>query len=102
MIRRPPRSTLFPYTTLFRSLAVGEHQTIVVSYSVKDAQGATVPQTETITITGTNDAPTVTAALTDTAAEGSASVTKGTLTGSWHGHNCDAATCSVENVSYVG
>src|SRR5690348_17805077 len=23
MIRRPPRSTLFPYTTLFRSLAVG-------------------------------------------------------------------------------
>src|SRR2546422_6628846 len=25
MIRRPPRSTLFPYTTLFRSLP-GEHQ----------------------------------------------------------------------------
>src|SRR2546430_11240101 len=24
MIRRPPRSTLFPYTTLFRSLAHGE------------------------------------------------------------------------------
>src|SRR2546429_5990493 len=24
MIRRPPRSTLFPYTTLFRSLIVGE------------------------------------------------------------------------------
>src|SRR5256885_12856489 len=24
MIRRPPRSTLFPYTTLFRSIAVGE------------------------------------------------------------------------------
>src|SRR3712207_8176145 len=24
MIRRPPRSTLFPYTTLFRSDAVGE------------------------------------------------------------------------------
>src|SRR2546425_4763535 len=23
MIRRPPRSTLFPYTTLFRSLAAG-------------------------------------------------------------------------------
>src|SRR5258708_28443208 len=23
MIRRPPRSTLFPYTTLFRSLTVG-------------------------------------------------------------------------------
>src|SRR2546422_6198760 len=24
MIRRPPRSTLFPYTTLFRSLHLGE------------------------------------------------------------------------------
>src|SRR3712207_9082645 len=24
MIRRPPRSTLFPYTTLFRSLTCGE------------------------------------------------------------------------------
>src|SRR2546425_7423259 len=24
MIRRPPRSTLFPYTTLFRSVVVGE------------------------------------------------------------------------------
>src|SRR2546429_9201209 len=25
MIRRPPRSTLFPYTTLFRSLAFAQH-----------------------------------------------------------------------------
>src|SRR5258707_5823789 len=25
MIRRPPRSTLFPYTTLFRSLFVASH-----------------------------------------------------------------------------
>src|SRR5258705_5107607 len=25
MIRRPPRSTLFPYTTLFRSLRVADH-----------------------------------------------------------------------------
>src|SRR2546430_3845697 len=33
MIRRPPRSTLFPYTTLFRSMMrtpVGEHAAIVV------------------------------------------------------------------------
>src|SRR3989442_10390362 len=26
MIRRPPRSTLFPYTTLFRSPAAGGHR----------------------------------------------------------------------------
>src|SRR5256884_7239311 len=30
MIRRPPRSTLFPYTTLFRSPFVGYVQTICV------------------------------------------------------------------------
>ena len=28
MIRRPPRSTLFPYTTLFRSVRVGEEATL--------------------------------------------------------------------------
>src|SRR5260370_36750944 len=30
MIRRPPRSTLFPYTTLFRSLANGDAQFLVL------------------------------------------------------------------------
>src|SRR2546427_2449077 len=36
MIRRPPRSTLFPYTTLFRSLAraVGRHKEIAVRLSL--------------------------------------------------------------------
>src|SRR3712207_9477212 len=29
MIRRPPRSTLFPYTTLFRSLS--ERRTLIIS-----------------------------------------------------------------------
>src|SRR5258707_4338975 len=29
MIRRPPRSTLFPYTTLFRSIRTGEKEAIV-------------------------------------------------------------------------
>src|SRR2546430_11146378 len=28
MIRRPPRSTLFPYTTLFRSLAAGKRPVV--------------------------------------------------------------------------
>src|SRR2546425_8640048 len=30
MIRRPPRSTLFPYTTLFRSVSVIEPRTLKV------------------------------------------------------------------------
>src|SRR3712207_7030053 len=32
MIRRPPRSTLFPYTTLFRSL-VGQYDAVKKSYT---------------------------------------------------------------------
>src|SRR2546430_12486686 len=31
MIRRPPRSTLFPYTTLFRSLVRAAHAAVGVS-----------------------------------------------------------------------
>src|SRR5947209_14401480 len=32
MIRRPPRSTLFPYTTLFRSAIVVRRTVIVIAY----------------------------------------------------------------------
>src|SRR5258708_9433651 len=40
MIRRPPRSTLFPYTTLFRSaahtgVALGEHEMIRIGEQVQ-------------------------------------------------------------------
>lgn len=49
----------------FDHLAAGDTTTIVVSYDVTDAKGATVPQTETITITGTNDAPIVSSAIAD-------------------------------------
>src|SRR3712207_7322591 len=35
MIRRPPRSTLFPYTTLFRSILLG-----IFSLEQEGAQGA--------------------------------------------------------------
>src|SRR2546427_1627105 len=34
MIRRPPRSTLFPYTTLFRSVITGHLKDIVERYIV--------------------------------------------------------------------
>src|SRR5256885_3931839 len=37
MIRRPPRSTLFPYTTLFRSVVGGEHRALGVGHA--DARG---------------------------------------------------------------
>src|SRR2546426_4691227 len=38
MIRRPPRSTLFPYTTLFRSLALTASGTRAVSLRRKVAR----------------------------------------------------------------
>src|SRR2546430_13234741 len=40
MIRRPPRSTLFPYTTLFRSAAAAQH----VPKRRRRARGAPSPE----------------------------------------------------------
>src|SRR3712207_7207805 len=40
MIRRPPRSTLFPYTTLFRSLGFGRAREQRVNAEVDSAGGA--------------------------------------------------------------
>src|SRR2546427_9604893 len=40
MIRRPPRSTLFPYTTLFRSLVVAYGAIHVPVVSVRDIRNA--------------------------------------------------------------
>src|SRR5258707_2716610 len=40
MIRRPPRSTLFPYTTLFRSTGTPKHKTMATA-TVRLPRGAT-------------------------------------------------------------
>src|SRR3712207_8931075 len=40
MIRRPPRSTLFPYTTLFRSIQSLQHKNIKAQEHAREAQGA--------------------------------------------------------------
>src|SRR2546430_17311820 len=94
MIRRPPRSTLFPYTTLFRSgtnlgnlvlAADGSYTYTVANSAVQflaatNANGGTATHVDTFTVTaadgttkdvsftihGTNDAPTL-AALTQPA-----------------------------------
>src|SRR5260370_25471948 len=39
MIRRPPRSTLFPYTTLFRSKALPPRRTGVFGHAPGEARG---------------------------------------------------------------
>src|SRR2546426_9068257 len=38
MIRRPPRSTLFPYTTLFRSVQFGVNRWVMVTIGSNEAQ----------------------------------------------------------------
>src|SRR2546422_3303006 len=47
MIRRPPRSTLFPYTTLFRSISVTTppDEKVAACSTVIDAKRETVPVT---------------------------------------------------------
>src|SRR2546422_8245161 len=40
MIRRPPRSTLFPYTTLFRSVI--NSRPIIERYSLRSATGSLI------------------------------------------------------------
>src|SRR2546426_3814962 len=42
MIRRPPRSTLFPYTTLFRSQGVGCTESICSRVRAMDLKGDSV------------------------------------------------------------
>jgi VCBS repeat-containing protein len=56
-----------PANAAFNALAAGESTIIVVSYKVTDVHGATVNQTETITVTGTNDNPDIRAQSGDTA-----------------------------------
>src|SRR5256885_10247573 len=41
MIRRPPRSTLFPYTTLFRSMQVpGADQFVQIAFRLNEIPGS--------------------------------------------------------------
>src|SRR3989449_8316516 len=42
MIRRPPRSTLFPYTTLFRSVGNGSNELIQATLAVTVGAGTPV------------------------------------------------------------
>ena len=73
--------TLDPSASDFQSLGEGETQDITVSYDIIDNNGGSVAQTATITVTGTNDAPTVDGAIAVSANEGTGSVTFDLLEG---------------------
>src|SRR3712207_8469681 len=51
MIRRPPRSTLFPYTTLFRSQAAAALQQIGLSAVRAEAFSDSTPKDQVISTT---------------------------------------------------
>ena len=72
----------------------------MVGYNVVDVHGATVAQSETITITGTNDAPVVTAALTALASYGDASFSRNLLGGASDPDDGETATLAVASVTY--
>lgn len=84
----------------FDFLAAGE--TLVLTYTIRatdsDSTQATGDQTVVVTITGTNDAPTVDAALTLATSEGDAPVVRDLLEGA---SDVDASdTLSVTNIQY--
>src|SRR2546422_11639675 len=49
MIRRPPRSTLFPYTTLFRSISENRPEWALTDYACLCARATDVPIYPTLT-----------------------------------------------------
>ncbi|MEI9407155.1 VCBS domain-containing protein, partial [Mesorhizobium argentiipisi] len=64
----------------YDALKQGENAVLNLSYNVVDEHGASVAQTAQVTITGANDAPTVSAAVTSTASEDAAAYTIDLLT----------------------
>ncbi|GLK88159.1 hypothetical protein GCM10017655_12210 [Pseudomonas turukhanskensis] len=88
--------TVNPKDASFQSLAAGATKDVVVTYNVIDEKGAVVAQTATVTITGTNDAPTVSAAVTAAGVEDGASFTVNLLANA-----SDVDTGAVLNVASV-
>ncbi len=87
---------LDPSDDAFQSLAVDDVVELTITYNISDGI-VSVPQTVTFTVTGTNDAPVVAAALVDTAAEGSGSVVVDLLAGATDVDDGDML--SITNVS---
>src|SRR2546430_5652392 len=52
MIRRPPRSTLFPYTTLFRSVADRDKARGISDYREQKAREATLAKSSRVSLEG--------------------------------------------------
>ncbi len=84
-----------PSDAAFQSLPDGQEEVITITFEITDGTVA-IPQTATITITGTNDIPTVAGALMDAANEDDAAFTVDLLMGA-----SDVDTGDVLNVANV-
>ena len=97
--------TVDPSNPAFSHLAAGASQTIMVGYNVIDVHGATVAQTETITITGADAAPTPVAdsvAVNEDATASAASRAAGVLGNDTDPNTGDAATLVVSAIRGAG
>src|SRR5256886_11048075 len=74
MMRRPPRSTLFPYTTLFRSLAANS------ATSQSATAGTAVSTPPSVIVKDANGNPVAQVAVTFAAAPGNGTITGGSQT----------------------
>ena len=84
----------------FQSLAVGDTRDIEITFDVVDGNGGVVQQTLTITITGTNDAPTVDAEIVAAVSEDDAALEINLLAGA---SDIDAGTVlSIDPDSVTG
>jgi VCBS repeat-containing protein len=79
----------------YNALAAGATQVVTANYSVSDGRGGTANSTLTITVTGTNDAPTVTA---DTAAVNE----DATITGNLRTNDTDPDTGATLTYTVLG
>ena len=82
-----------PSNVAFQALAADETLELEVSYNITDGDGGSVSQTATVTITGTNDAPTVAGVLAAAATEDGDVVTLDLLEGAMDVDN--GATLSI-------
>src|SRR2546429_6781020 len=99
MIRRPPRSTLFPYTTLFRSSVLEAHgscsEAVAIESDGKGAlagEGSAAPLTGAISVLVSSDGDPARAPATELIGEGSLD-RKSTRLNSSHGYISHAVFC---------
>src|SRR5260221_2512913 len=76
MIRRPPRSTLFPYTTLFRSPAI-----LRLTFDAR-GRGGLIIVTDKVALAGTTGSEKTVGRARATIRDGAARLDDGTLAGS--------------------